>query len=318
MRSRTRSGSAPVPARSLPIPQAARACGSTSGSAARRASRGSAAATTDALVVRALAALGGVDVDAARAAGARAPGRRRSSLPPAGRERARGAPRARGARARSWSWCRPRARRGIALIAVAGGRLRLAVSAARPRICGRRSPAWPRRSPSPRTRSCHARRWTRSASSPPGSPRRSAARPQSTSGGSATRRLGGGCRRSRCPGRCLPTRTRCRPPSASYHGEPMSERVDLAQARLRVARPSDDLEAVVRFYRDGLGFDVLYEFRDHDGLRRRHARSAVGRRGTSSSRARRGHRAGRAPTEDNLLVLYLPDRGGRGMRPSPG
>ena len=31
-------------------------------------------------------------------------------------------------------------------------------------------------------------------------------------------------------------------------------------------RPTDDLEAVVRFYRDGLGLDLLYEFRDHDGF----------------------------------------------------
>jgi catechol 2,3-dioxygenase-like lactoylglutathione lyase family enzyme len=33
-----------------------------------------------------------------------------------------------------------------------------------------------------------------------------------------------------------------------------------------VARPTDDLAAVVRFYHDGLGFEVLAEFRDHDGF----------------------------------------------------
>ena len=46
----------------------------------------------------------------------------------------------------------------------------------------------------------------------------------------------------------------------------MTDDVDLGLAHLRVARPTDDLEAVVRFYRDGLGLDLLYEFRGHDGF----------------------------------------------------
>jgi catechol 2,3-dioxygenase-like lactoylglutathione lyase family enzyme len=87
----------------------------------------------------------------------------------------------------------------------------------------------------------------------------------------------------------------------------MDESVDLARAHLRVARPSDDLEAIVRFYRDGLGFEVLYEFRDHDGF----DGVMLGRRGAAyhlEFTRRTGHRAGRAPTEDNLLVFYLPGR----------
>ena len=35
---------------------------------------------------------------------------------------------------------------------------------------------------------------------------------------------------------------------------------------LRVARPTDDIEALLPFYRDGLGLDVLYRFADHDGF----------------------------------------------------
>jgi hypothetical protein len=35
---------------------------------------------------------------------------------------------------------------------------------------------------------------------------------------------------------------------------------------LRVARPSDDLDGILRFYRDGLGLTLLYEFADHDGF----------------------------------------------------
>ncbi len=46
----------------------------------------------------------------------------------------------------------------------------------------------------------------------------------------------------------------------------MDEPVDLGKAHLRVARPTDNLAAVVAFYRDGLGLDVLYEFKDHDGF----------------------------------------------------
>src|SRR5262245_19679661 len=81
---------------------------------------------------------------------------------------------------------------------------------------------------------------------------------------------------------------------------------DLGKAHLRVARPTDDLAAVVKFYRDGLGFDVLYEFRDHDGF----DGVMLGRAGAAyhlEFTRKAGHKAGRAPTEDNLLVFYLPD-----------
>ena len=87
----------------------------------------------------------------------------------------------------------------------------------------------------------------------------------------------------------------------------MDEPVDLGRAHLRVARPTDDLAAVVAFYRDALGLDVLYEFKDHDGF----DGVMLGCRGTAyhlEFTRRAGHRAGRAPTSDNLLVFYLPDR----------
>ena len=35
---------------------------------------------------------------------------------------------------------------------------------------------------------------------------------------------------------------------------------------LRIARPSDDLSELLRFYRDGLGLTVLEQFEDHDGF----------------------------------------------------
>jgi catechol 2,3-dioxygenase-like lactoylglutathione lyase family enzyme len=86
----------------------------------------------------------------------------------------------------------------------------------------------------------------------------------------------------------------------------MDQPADLGRAHLRVARPSDDLDAVVRFYRDGLGLTVLYQFADHDGF----DGVMLGHPGAAyhlEFTRKKGHPAGRAPTEDNLLVFYLPD-----------
>ena len=86
----------------------------------------------------------------------------------------------------------------------------------------------------------------------------------------------------------------------------MAEVTNLSRAHLRVARPTDDLAAVVAFYRDGLGFEVLAEFAGHEGF----DGVMLGPRGAGYhlefTRAA-GHVAGRAPTADNLLVFYLPD-----------
>lgn len=86
----------------------------------------------------------------------------------------------------------------------------------------------------------------------------------------------------------------------------MEQTADLATAHLRVARPTDDLDAVTRFYCDGLGLTVLYEFRDHDGF----DGVMLGYPGAAHHvefTRRASHRVGRAPTDDNLLVFYLPD-----------
>lgn len=75
---------------------------------------------------------------------------------------------------------------------------------------------------------------------------------------------------------------------------------------LRVARPTDDLDALLPFYRDGLGLSVLTRFENHDGF----DGVVLGRPGApyhlEFTRAH-GHIAGRAPSLDNLLVLYEPD-----------
>jgi catechol 2,3-dioxygenase-like lactoylglutathione lyase family enzyme len=88
--------------------------------------------------------------------------------------------------------------------------------------------------------------------------------------------------------------------------KPLEKSFDLRHANLRVARPSDDLAAVVKFYRDGLGFEITYEFKDHegfDGVMLGHKGAAYHLEFTRKT----GHTAGRAPTADNLLVFYLPN-----------
>lgn len=79
-----------------------------------------------------------------------------------------------------------------------------------------------------------------------------------------------------------------------------------AALTLRVARPSDDLDALLGFYEHGLGLSILYRFQDHDGFDGVMLGSPGAPYHFEFTRAR-GHRAGRAPTPDNLLVFYIPD-----------
>ena len=75
---------------------------------------------------------------------------------------------------------------------------------------------------------------------------------------------------------------------------------------LRVARPTDHFEEVIRFYIGGLGLDKLGSFEDHDGF----DGVIVGMPGVSyhlEFTRQRGHDVGSAPTNENLLVFYLPD-----------
>ena len=75
---------------------------------------------------------------------------------------------------------------------------------------------------------------------------------------------------------------------------------------LRVARPTDNLPALRRFYCDGLGLQQLAAFTAHngfDGLMLGHPQAPYHLEFTHQP----GHTVGRAPTADNLLVFYLPD-----------
>jgi len=75
---------------------------------------------------------------------------------------------------------------------------------------------------------------------------------------------------------------------------------------LRVARPTDDLDALLPFYQSGLGLSVLYRFENHDGFDGVMLGLAGAPYHFEFTRAQ-GHKAGRAPTRDNLIVLYYPD-----------
>ena len=75
---------------------------------------------------------------------------------------------------------------------------------------------------------------------------------------------------------------------------------------LRVARPTDHVDAVVRFYSEGLGLTTLGSFEDHEGF----DGVMLGVPGAAyhlEFTHKRGHDTGRAPTKENLLVFYLPD-----------
>ncbi|KAI1116369.1 hypothetical protein F5Y14DRAFT_407905 [Nemania sp. NC0429] len=89
---------------------------------------------------------------------------------------------------------------------------------------------------------------------------------------------------------------------------PLSE----AQAHLRIARPTDSISALLPFYVDGLGFELKLTFDRHEGfdgvlLAMPSSSSAASPLGYHLEFTQHEtHRAGRAPTQDNLLVFYVP------------
>lgn len=76
---------------------------------------------------------------------------------------------------------------------------------------------------------------------------------------------------------------------------------------LRVARPTDQLRIVVAMYLEGLGFEILGQFNDHEGFDGVIlGQPELGYQLEFTQQA--DHSAGRAPTKDNLLVFYRPER----------
>jgi catechol 2,3-dioxygenase-like lactoylglutathione lyase family enzyme len=74
--------------------------------------------------------------------------------------------------------------------------------------------------------------------------------------------------------------------------------------QVRIARPTDRLEEVVRFYRDGLGLREIDSFKEHAGF----SGVMLGLPGTGHHLEFTSHRdgsPGQAPSRENLLVLYF-------------
>ncbi|HEY4409019.1 MAG TPA: VOC family protein [Acidimicrobiia bacterium] len=100
----------------------------------------------------------------------------------------------------------------------------------------------------------------------------------------------------------------------------------LPVAQVRIARPTDRLDEVVRFYHEGLGLPIVGGFEDHAG----YTGVMIGLPGVGYHLEFTTHAEGSpcpAPTADNLLVLYMPDQqavdalverlGALGHRPVP-
>lgn len=86
-----------------------------------------------------------------------------------------------------------------------------------------------------------------------------------------------------------------------------ADRMNMTPPTLRIARPTDDIDALLPFYRDGLGLAVLAHFEDHAGF----DGVMFGQPGAPyhfEFTRQRGHVVGRAPTRDHLVVFYLPER----------
>lgn len=77
--------------------------------------------------------------------------------------------------------------------------------------------------------------------------------------------------------------------------------------KLRIARPTNNLEVIADMYIRGLGFERLGSFSDHTGF----DGSIIGHPQHNyhlEFTHHRGTQVGKAPTQDNLLVFYLPEQ----------
>lgn len=76
---------------------------------------------------------------------------------------------------------------------------------------------------------------------------------------------------------------------------------------LRVARPTNNPDEIIRFYKDGLGFKILSFFEDHDGfdgiiLGHPHMDYHL------EFTHQKGKKVPDASTKENLLVFYIPEK----------
>lgn len=82
----------------------------------------------------------------------------------------------------------------------------------------------------------------------------------------------------------------------------------LMNAKLRIARATNDLNATAQMYQQGLGLSVLCSFRDHagfDGIVLGHTSAQYHFEFTQE----KGAEAPRSPSSETLVVFYLPEPG---------
>lgn len=76
---------------------------------------------------------------------------------------------------------------------------------------------------------------------------------------------------------------------------------------LRIARPTNDLAPLIRFYGDGLGFEAIGQFENHagfDGVMLGHPNAPYHLEFTKEQ----GKIASGCPSPEHLLVIYLPEK----------
>jgi catechol 2,3-dioxygenase-like lactoylglutathione lyase family enzyme len=79
--------------------------------------------------------------------------------------------------------------------------------------------------------------------------------------------------------------------------------MEAAYSQVRIARPTNQLDSVIRFYRDGLGLAEIGSFEDHDG----YSGIMLGMPDARYHLEFTNHNDGSpclAPTKDNLIVFY--------------
>lgn len=78
-------------------------------------------------------------------------------------------------------------------------------------------------------------------------------------------------------------------------------------AEIRIARPTEKLEEIKKFYAEGLGLPIIASFKDHNG----YSGIMFGLPGKEYHLEFTENKNGGAcppPTKDNLLVFYIPDK----------
>ncbi|KAJ4403797.1 hypothetical protein N0V91_006310 [Didymella pomorum] len=79
----------------------------------------------------------------------------------------------------------------------------------------------------------------------------------------------------------------------------------IMQAHLRIARPTRSIASILPFYTKGLGFQIIGSFEQHagfNGVMLGHPSLPYHLEFTEEG----GHDPGQAPSQENLLVFYLP------------